>query len=88
MSDCMDCMDCIWFIKVNKRDVDMVILFIYYLFIYPQTLPLLCEHFFKPELNASVCRIVWIVGLYLVSKSRLREIRSIHGTLFIQIGSL
>jgi len=29
----MDCMDCIWFIKVNKRDVDMVILFIY-LFIY------------------------------------------------------
>jgi len=33
MSDCMDCMDCIWFIKVNKRDVDMVILFIY-LFIY------------------------------------------------------
>jgi len=33
-----------------------------------------CEHFFKPNFNPSVCRIVWIVSLYLVSKNRRREI--------------
>ena len=33
-----------------------------------------CEHFSKPNFNPSVCRIVWIVVLYLVSKNRRREI--------------
>ncbi len=43
-----------------------------------------CEWFFKPNFNPSVCRIVWIVRLYLVSKNRRREIgNSILFILFI-----